>query len=434
MKQTIAKRIKISKLGLVYMISMVLAELHQAGLFGSYYLTAILIGLFWFFAGLIVFLLRPCCRQTANTFGIVMLLLLLPWAVFFLHNVLIYAFGIAYQPFLKSSFVQILFTPCILLGAFGSFYLFKKNTLRYFLYSVLFTYVITLVHLFISKGAAAFFAGIATLFTGNSVGNPFEANSDLVLALGLLVIFYLDSFIWKRVCKKRYVFLLVLLVLLGGKRIEMMALVIIFALRLCASFWTEKKKYQIQLFLSIAITAGLFLFVYLVVNGSLSNFAYSHGINAMGRLQMWDYVAQYVRFSPFYLGNGYSFSNLLLERDQVWTYKNIVYVLHSDVLKVFFDLGFPMFTFWTVYNLFVLPYQFRRRFGYPVSNLVWYLTAYLFVLYLTDNAINYFIIQTVFVLLIMQAVSYPFPQKAASLPSSEIEGQLGLPDSSEKSV
>ena len=77
---------------------------------------------------------------------------------------------------------------------------------------------------------------------------------------------------------------------------------------------------------------------------------------------MWDYVAQFTEFSPDYLGNGYQFSNLILEHDRVHVYNGHTYVLHSDILKEYFDMEFIQF---------VIPYLFRKKYVYRIGNFCW---------------------------------------------------------------
>lgn len=397
-------KISFSRLGLLYIVTMTIAELYQTGLLTWYYLTAILIGFFWGGLGFLKYICNRKDNAWKKSVKQMCLLFMLPWAVFFIYNMIIFSCGIAYKPFMKSSFVQILFVPCIILGAIGSFYLFKRNTLRYFLYSICLQYIIMLTVELFKMGPFEFFYGILGIFTGNSVNNPFEQNSDVVLALGLLLVFYFDIFVRKRTLETNHAFLVLILVLLGGKRIEILAVIAICLEKLFTGILEEKKQNQVQNFISSLLLFTMFIFVYLVISGAFSAFVYSHDINAMGRMKMWDYVAQYASFGPSYFGRGYSFSNLILELNDVLTYKSKVYVLHSDILKIYYDLGFAMFSFWSVYHLFVLPNRCRKKFGYEIGNMAWALMMFLFVLYFTDNAATYFITQTTLVYILLQTI------------------------------
>lgn len=386
------------------MLSMVVALTYQSGIFGGYYLTPFLISLFWLVVGILSYV-KSRSESDVRSFLKLSKLFLLPWVIFIVYNFFIFTYGIAYQPFMKSSYIQILFAPIIILGAIGSYITFRKDTLRYFIYAIVLSYIITLFALLFKMGPDNFFAGISSVFVGNSVANPFEQNSDLVLALGLLLFYYFDPFIRKRSNEFIHPIMIILLVFLGGKRIELLAVAVLIITNLLLHILPENRRNKLQFIVSALLQLVMFTFVFITISGFLSQYVYSHGINTMGRIKMWDYVAQYTQFSPSYLGRGYSFSNLLLEENKVLTYQGTTYVLHSDVLKIFFDLGFAMFAFWSTYFLYILPKKIRKLFGFEVSNLVWTMIIYLFILYFTDNAINYFVNQTLFVILVFQTVT-----------------------------
>lgn len=397
--------IRISSLGIFFVITMLLGELHQAGIINFYYLTAILISLMWAILGLLCYI-KSNNRKSLFSSNVIFVgkKLLFPWLIFILYNIFIFATGTGYKSILKTSFVQIMFAPCIILGALGAYYIFKNKTIRYFLYSVFLEYIIVLLYELVILGPSDFFNGILTIFSGNSIGNPFELNSDMALGLGLLVLYYFNARVKKNSTITNHAGIILLLTILGGKKIQWLALIATCLASIVCHILPEKKRNRLQYIISLLITVALFLFVFMEIKGYLSTIVYSLGINTMGRIKMWDYIAQYASFDPTYMGHGYAFSNLMLEINKVHVYQGHTYVLHSDVLKIFFDLGFWMFSFWVIYNLFYLPKSFRVKFNYRVGNLAWYLSLMLFFLYTTDNAINYFITQTIYVFILLQGI------------------------------
>lgn len=399
-------KIKISKLGLGYVFLITIALIHQSGIFNLYYLTAVLVSAFIFAFSILAYCYKKRNIALPKTeISYISKWILFPWLVFIVYNVFLYVSGNGYSEFVKSSFVQILFAPCIILGAVGGYYLFGKNTIRYFLYAVFLHYIVLLSYKMITLGPVLFFRGVASIITNSDYSNPFEANTDLALALGILLIFYCDRFVSHKMREKTHTIAVIALVLLCGKRIELLSLILICIASFMTKFLSENRRDKIQKIISLVVIAFMYLFVYLVISGTLSVYVYSHGINTMGRMKMWDYVAQYAEFSLSYVGKGYSFSNLILERNSVLTYMGRVYVLHSDVLKIFFDLGFVMFSFWLVYSLLYFPKEIRNRFGFRSGNIAWFITLYLFVLYLTDNCINYFACQTLYTLVLLESVA-----------------------------
>lgn len=396
-------KITITPLGLLYVTTVTLALFHQSGLFSFYYLTSILISLFWLIMGILNYVIIKT-KKKSELFEIekkVASYLLFPWIVMIIYNIILYSTGNGAEQFIKSSFVQIMFVPIIIGGAVGSYSIFGSRVIEYLKYAMLIYYTLAIPIMLYNLGATNFMFGILSPFIGSLATNPFEQNSDLVLSLGILVIYYFDFS--KGMKKKKWLLPLGLLIL-GGKRIILLSLFVLCGIKIFNSILSIRNRVRLQYFLSFVLLVAMFVFVYVVKSSILSNYVYSHGINTMGRVKMWDYVAQYVEFSPSYWGRGYAFSNLLLELDRVLTFGNKVYVLHSDILKIYYDLGFLIFTYWGIYNLFILPRKIGKNYNLKSENTVWLLTIYLFLLYFTDNALTYFTVQTVYTYTVIDTI------------------------------
>lgn len=391
-------KISFSNLGFAYIISMIFIEIAQSGIISVYYLTPFIIGFVWF---LIALLQRSKIKN--NEVNQILLWLIIPWFIFIAYNFFLFVSGNGFSEFTKSSFVQIMFTPCILLAAWSGYTLFGNSALKYLIYATIMQYIIVQTIELFNLGIVKYFEGIATVFTGNSIGNPMEQNSDVILSLGILIIFLMDNNFGKNNINYGNLFLAVIVFLLGGKKICFLAMAAIVLYMMFAKLIPERKRIHIQTIISFLFIIVAFVYVYIIEKGIFSDFVWEHGINTMGRVNMWNYVSKFFDFKISYLGRGYSFCNLILERDRPYTYLGHVYALHNDVLKVFVDLGFVIFTFWLIYNLLYLTKKFNKKFGFKVSNLYWATTIYLFMLYLTDNAINYYITQTMYVLVLAQS-------------------------------
>jgi len=397
------KGIRISKIGLLFLAILSVAFMHQSGLLPMYYLTAILVSAFMAIYGALSYIHSRNRNKTEYIFQVGKLLLV-PWFLFIIYNFFLYLTHNGEILFIKSSFIQIMFTPIIIMGALGFFYTFKKNALKYFVYAIIVHYIFLIIIQLVDMGLGNFVSGVLTVFQGNSIGNPFETNSDLVLSLGFLVIYYCDHFIKIKDKNNRHALLMLILIILGGKRISFVALILISAFFIFSNQLSYRRKVKIEMILSVIVILGAFLYVYLIDSGIFSTFVWSRGINTMGRVKMYDYVAQFMDMKPTYLGKGYSFANLLLEQEQVLTFQNHVYGLHSDVLKMYVEMGFMVFLFWMVYNLIHLPQKITSKYGNKVGSLFWFLTIYLFSTYFTDNTINYFITQSLYVILILHSI------------------------------
>lgn len=96
--------------------------------------------------------------------------------------------------------------------------------------------------------------------------NPFETNSDLVLALGLLLIYYNDNFIKKKTNERTYGLSILVLILLGGKRIEVLAIGAIVLASFVTQLMIEKRGTECSLLFLLSLRfCCIFLFFWLLV-------------------------------------------------------------------------------------------------------------------------------------------------------------------------
>lgn len=393
-------KIRCTKLGLVFILTMTIAEIHQAGIINMYYLTSFIIALFWIGVGILGYIKN----DNSNDYSIkdikfYLKTLLFPWLVFILYNLFLYFSGNGEMKFIKSSFVQIMFTPIIIMASCSIFYIFRENLIRYLLYTFALNYIIVLVFQLINMGPDGFITGFISLFSGNSVGNPFETNSDLNFSLGLLAIYYFgNNFVITRKEKKHFI-CMILLILLGGKKIAYLGTAVVICMCILLKKIREATFKRLTKIISIFMIIICFVYVFLLLDGTLSLYLNNHEVNTMGRIKMYDFVAQYCHFGLDYVGKGYSFSNLILENN---SYK---YVLHNDILKIYVDLGIYMFSFWLIYNFFVLTKKVSKYCSgnWKLGHLVWYMTLYLFITYSTDNTLTYFLTQTIYCVILLSS-------------------------------
>ena len=385
-------------MGVFFIFLISIAEIYEVGYFNMYYLTCPLISLFWGVMGVAVYFndRKKCGRYSLRRQSVIygLRIMIIPWVVFFFHNVIIFILGNGEREFLKSSFVQITFVPIFIIGACGMYYLMGKNTIRYIVYAIYLNYIFVIYAGIRKYGLIGSFKGIMTVFQGNSVYNPLELNGDVVFTLGLFLIFYYESYRIKDKANVGHISLLIIFVVLGGKKVEYLGLVIISIILLCIKKIKDKKLLR-KIINSTAICSVLILLCYVsfIVSGALETWTIAHGINTMNRVKWYALVSKYAVLSPVFMGKGYSFCNLKLEE------LGYNVALHSDILKIYIEMGFTVFVFWVIYNLGYAPVKILRKYGMRTARFFWISTLYLFMNYVTDNSTNYFTVQTVYVLL-----------------------------------
>lgn len=395
--------------GLLFMLLLTIAEIYESGLMSGWYLTVVLISAVIAFWGYVVYIGRQSYytytfSNEYNLYIAPVLVISMQWIIYAVYNIFLYAIGMGNIGYMKSSCIQELIPLVILTGAGASCFIFRKNALKYIQYTIWLNYFLVFVKWLFFNGLKETFEGILSIFSGLSIFNPFETYAGMNYAIGLLVIYYLNTGSISKSEKLRYVALLLVLVFLNGKRSVYLAVVLLLLYKVFSFKMEEKTKYRFQAVISVLMLLVYLFYIYLIDSGIFSSFGFSGKINFMGRAHMWMYIAQYINFTPAFLGNGFSFATLTLEKNNVWSYNNRVYSMHGEILAMYTDLGFLVFVFWMVYNLLVICHIFKNKYGYKVSGMYWNLTMYLFILYLTERATNIFILQTVYMVLVMKSI------------------------------
>ena len=397
-------KIKITKSGLISLIFLTIAQLHQSGIAQVYYLTAIIISFLFFVYGSAKKCALNIKTKDMQDAADATIIICVQWIVVFIYNISIHILGIAESNYTKSSLIQMTFPLIVLLGGWGLFCLFREQALKYLIYSIVLNFICVIIYQLFKVGPIRFMEGILTVFTGLSVGNPLESNADTIFSLGLILIFLANKRYFDGSKNNKKIIALLLVIFLCGKRSEAFALGILVLFALITAFIPRRKLYILERMASIMLIILYYIYLYTLKNGILYSILSTLGINTMGRMNMWSYIMSITPFSLSYMGKGYSFGTLTIENNRVWTYKGAVYGLHGGVLAFYADLGFIMFGLWMVYNLLIVPKFLLNKYGYKVVNLYWELTVYLFILYLTESSINQPITQAAYIVIILTVV------------------------------
>ena len=220
--------------------------------------------------------------------------------------------------------------------------------------------------------------------------NYFEIH-DIVLSVGLLIIYF--YFINDKLYKKDFATLLfyLLIMFLGIKRIALLGVfVVLFFIKL-----TKNKKFKYKKTFLNCISALLiafsFLYLYIIFKlGILEDISNKFDINLMGRNYYYNTIVKYGKFSGSYLGIGRNAVTKVLASK--YSYLKVTGV-HNDILKMYIENGFIVFSLWLIYFVYILPKHFYKKYGAKVAYLSMALTIYSVIVFTTDNVENYFIFQ-----------------------------------------
>lgn len=234
-------------------------------------------------------------------------------------------------------------------------------------------------------GPQALAAPIVSIFD-ETAANPFETHA-FTFTVGYLFIYYscIKQKGTESSSRARFAMSLVMM-LFGFKRILLLAVVLVVLFTLVIDRLPARQQRLLSLIVFVAIFGVSWFYVVAVKTGLFDTLVASFGIDTMGRVFYYDAILQNAPLDPTFLGFGYNAVSGMLST----TYSYLkVGGLHSDILKMYVELGAIGFTVWMGYYLFLLPYLIEKYYGTQAHRLMAILTVFSFVLFFTDNTDTY---------------------------------------------
>lgn len=303
--------------------------------------------------------------------------------------------------FWSRSMVYILDKICILIEVSCIWILCKKDTIKCISNALIFDGLLLLFLTIIKTDIVSTLKTFLVVFgiiEGNEASQLLEIH-ELTYCIGLCIIYYLYFCYEKTKMDKIRLILLILLFILGGKRIGFAGIIIggIFAL------FVHKKGLSIKSIASIGIIGTIFciMYVYFLYDGEVMSYLSYYGIDVMGRDYVYNYFIKRTDFSFTNLGWGLSGVSKAIENMSRAEVGNMVSArgLHNDILKMYIECGFIGSILWYLFNLLYVPIKIFKKIGRYEATLYISLILFAFITYLTDNTENYFVFQVILILL-----------------------------------
>ena len=332
-------------------------------------------------------------------------LMIAPFVAFCFYSIAIWAFR---EDVTIGNYTRLFSTILYLALAWGyascGYYLFGEKSIDVLFYAGVTSYTLgSIIPLIFNYGVREIGLYLISAITGaNTAASYMMEVHDLTFAMGLFFLYYMFVENRKERSHIKKILLSFILIVLGLKRIEILALAVAIV-----SYWVVLRKGKtmkgrsIFFFLVFSIlTVG---YVYIIWSGALEILATRFEIDFMGRLGYYSYARKFYKFSPFFLGNGYTYfsrywGNLYSSGLRIDGY-GVAASIHSDILVMFIEIGFIGMLIWIYYCFKYKTVKLNSRNGTAVGEYYLLATIYMFILYLTDNTSTYFITQMIYYLI-----------------------------------
>lgn len=284
--------------------------------------------------------------------------------------------------------------------------LFKDKLLDYTFKSLVLNYLVIIFLTITKYGIADFiktglvpWGALADTWMDNA-SHALEVH-DVNFAAGFFIIYYFAIF--KEQKPKIKILLSVMIIYLGYKRIQLVALLFI---GLVFKIIKSKSK-RTELFWAFIVTITMLFaslgYIYVIKSDFLIFLALKYKVEFNGRIESYKYLSEYFTLLPSYVGKGIGAGTRCIEAINRISSTNIVSG-HSDILYRYFDLGFWGFIIWIVYSFFTVPKRLCKRYSTNAVYLWLIFTLYAFITYFTDNTTMYFAFQASYMVVMLQVL------------------------------
>ena len=389
-------KMKVPAKDLLFILSLVVIFAQYIKIVDFNYYSQFTIAAFWICYDFLNFLHRGKYKgQYAKDIKFFEKVFLLPWLVIAIYTFLnFFSFNQNINVPFKTYLGCILTILINIMFAFSSLRLFKERTLKHSIVALLIIFVIVTVRAVLTRGPLIFFTQLFQIIsTLDSKNNPFEI-SDCTFAAGLVLLVY--WFYGRSKTKKghRYLAICAFFIVLGLKRIQILSLLIVIIIGLLLKSSKSKQfKNAVMNIAGVGVIIAACIYIHIIDSDTLlGNWT---GLD-MGRYHLYSFMNNYFDFSLRFIGRGYGFSNKFAEINTNFS----ITVLHSDILRMFIELGFIGFFVWLIYYLFLARRKIEWNYGIDYSYVFFFMSIYLIITYFTDNTINYFVTQYFYCILL----------------------------------
>ena len=236
-------------------------------------------------------------------------------------------------------------------------------------------------------GLSVFFQDMATVVT--SLGGTTSAAMGRMETLGLTYAFGMYMLYYVFCHKKKNLWdILVILVstfffLMAFKRSASGALALAVAAGLVLCVLPETACKRTITLMGLAMIGGSMAYIWVVRSGLYDVVTVAFNIDTSGRSYVYNNLKPYYDFSPSFMGLGMGYVTKMLQTGELNLGINVT-DLHNDLLREYVEQGFWSYLLWLLALFFLRIKLFARRHS-RMGIMVFVMTAFLFVLYFSEN-------------------------------------------------
>lgn len=350
------KYIKSNKLKInMYVLILILIYLIKSGGDSRY---VILLGLFF------IMMINSIIKNSSEVkIDKILILLLLPVFFYFIYTLVISLLSSTYENYINF-FKQLVFMATPILGAYGLVNITNNKNLD--ITKVMF-WCVLVVFIFDNLWR------IDNLFYPES--DLFEGTEAFIFGIFLMYFIYKGN--------KGLAILSFILMYLGNKRIALFSTIVLSVASIIIKIMDKKGK-KIKLnFIYLTVMVLSLIYIYMIYIGKIEDLFNYLNMHMMGRDKAYIFIKNYYDFKFDFYGRGMGYVEYVLMNINMNGFNN----LHSDILKIYVELGTVGYVVYMI--LYKIIYKYIYRINHKVGNLYLLLNIFTIINMFTDNIMIY---------------------------------------------
>ena len=276
--------------------------------------------------------------------------------------------------------VVLLYTSVTITG-FSIFGLYKEKAIEILFCAAVANYSIYIVNYVINQGIGDFFKVFYYIIKDNNDKLILLEAHEVTFVIGLCFCYFVSNDVRKNFYK---ILISVICILIGYKRILIGAIIVSFILLFLIKKIAKNNIKCISAISTIGCIGVSLLWVYLVSSQTISSIASDLNINLMGRDRIYSYYDGEYYLGLLYMGKGLGYISTF---NQI---NNINISMHSDILKLYIELGFVGYLLLMIILGLFLPIAIEKNSGNKCALTYFVLLFVTMICCFTDNLASYY--------------------------------------------
>lgn len=294
--------------------------------------------------------------------------------------------------FIVRGAAKFMFQFLVLLIIFSGTYMFGERAIYTTFYGLALANTIMLVINLHSYGLVESFNSVMMMFQGAEGQTGFARSMeihDITFTYGFFIIYFL---FFAQHNKERNIAIItaVFYFILGWKRIAFAGLPVAIFFAIIMGRMKSKTRIRLMKFFAWTFAIGSFAYIVITRNGIFEYITNYLDIDTMGRIEVYNYIEKYYDISLGFLGYGFEYATVLLQKITQTESEITVLALHNNILTVYIELGFIGFWAWIIYTWVFQLNWMLNHWGEKTAMLFFFCEMYVFVTYTTDNTLYYY--------------------------------------------